>query len=512
MRLGTRGFKVLGDNPSHTMQHNLRVSRRRKWIGGFWIAWMLSRGIVAAEERFQSFDADPAWDGRNNRSAIPAEEVKMDFGWSPTRHAGGSRDGELGGFIMPAGEPAYVAKPISPATFESRLSASGKLACTGRQFHALVGFFNSNTVNEWRTPNSIALRLYGRGDFFYAYVEYCTGQWRAGGDSPGGFSLVPDPQSGKPQLRGFASQGVVHEWSLEYDPAANGGAGRVTVTIGQETAICDLSPGHKEDGAVFNRFGLLNVVKSADDGGELWLDDITVNGQTEHFDADLGWDESGNRRTYLSASVRPKFDFGYSPTHFAGGRRSGELGGLVFRGDAKAPEFLAYYGDKVGPLSPAKPLRASGKLSLRRGVSDSTTLIGFFDAETSMATSEAPSSGFPMNFVGLAIEGPSSEGFYLYPAYRVSQGADGYARGPELPRILPNGESHDWAFEYSPSADNGRGQVTVTLDGRSHHGDLPSRRQESPARLNRFGIVTTWIDGNGQQVFFDDLSYSIRQD
>ena len=34
------------------------------------------------------------------------------------------------------------------------------------------------------TPNSVALRLYGRGDVFYAFVEYATGRWRAGGDSP----------------------------------------------------------------------------------------------------------------------------------------------------------------------------------------------------------------------------------------------------------------------------------------------------------------------------------------
>ncbi len=33
-------------------------------------------------------------------------------------------------------------------------------------------------------------------------------------------------------------------------------------------------------------------MKSADGGGELWLDDITVNGQTEDFSKDLGWDSS----------------------------------------------------------------------------------------------------------------------------------------------------------------------------------------------------------------------------
>jgi hypothetical protein len=49
--------------------------------------------------------------------------------------------------------------------------------------HTLIGFFNTNTVNEWRTPNTIAIRIYGRGTYFLAYLDYGTGLWRAGGGS-----------------------------------------------------------------------------------------------------------------------------------------------------------------------------------------------------------------------------------------------------------------------------------------------------------------------------------------
>ncbi len=31
-------------------------------------------------------------------------------------------------------------------------------------------------------------------------------------------------------------------------------------------------------------------------------------------------------------------------------------------------------------------------------------------------------------------------------------------------------------------------------------------------RCDRFGLVTTWIDGHGQHVYFDDLTYTCRQD
>src|SRR4029453_11304622 len=132
----------------------------------------------------------------------------------------GGKPGEIGGFITPAAESAYYGCKIEKKTFDDTLSASGTLLCKGRECHLLIGFFNSGTVNEWRTPNTVALRLLGRGDVFYAFVEYATSRWRAGGDSPGGFATVRDPKTGKTRLRGFRP-GVSLPWSLRYDPAGN---------------------------------------------------------------------------------------------------------------------------------------------------------------------------------------------------------------------------------------------------------------------------------------------------
>ena len=49
-------------------------------------------------------------------------------------------------------------------------------------------------------------------------------------------------------------------------------------------------------------------------------------------------------------------------------------------------------GDRLDPLTLNQPLRASGTICLRRGVSDSTTLIGFFHATGSMRKSDAQRS------------------------------------------------------------------------------------------------------------------------
>jgi len=35
--------------------------------------------------------------------------------------------------------------------------------------------------------------------------------------------------------------------------------------------------------------------------------------------------------------------------------------------------------------------------------------------------------------------------------------------------------------------------------------------READTEFNRFGFVTTWIDGNGQHVYFDDLTYTWKQ-
>jgi len=354
------------------------------------------------------------------------------------------------------------------------------------------------------------LRLVGRGPMFFAYVEYCTGRWRAGGDDPRSFATVPDPATGRPQFKGFAAQGTVHRWSLSYDPAGADGRGAIVATMDDETAVCHLAEGHRADGATFDRFGLVNVMKSADSGGELWLDDITVGEEQEDFTADPGWDELNNRRQYVTALVRPRFDFGFSPTNFAGGQKPGELGGVIFRGDCRYPDRLAAYADGVDELTLDKPLRASGKVALRRGVSDSAVLIGFFNSRQSLAVSQAQDYGLPTGFFGISTDAPSREGFYFAPAYRLPGDVRDHAANRGPPRIYPDGAAHDWTFVYTPTSD-GAGQISVTLDQQQVLLPVPRAARASAARFDRFGLLTTWIDGNSQTIYFDDLAYTCRQ-
>jgi len=481
-------------------------------------SWERPRTAFAADGKAnpllktESFDRDPGWVGVNNRLAQTLEPVKIrqDFGYSPaTDHAGGGK-GEMGGFITAAGEAAFYGKPINQTDLDKPMSASGTMLIGPGGTHLLLGFFNSSTVHEWRTPNTLAIRINGRGERFFAYVEYCTAKWRAGGDTTP-FPSTTDPKTGRWNLIGYPCDTSL-KWTLNYDPLANDGKGMMTATIGQDTAICMLDESHKVDGATFNRFGIMNVMKSADNGSEVWFDDITVNGSTtESFSQDPAWDGQKNRETQMSRLVRPRFDFGYSLTHFAGGKAGGELGGLTFRGDCRYADRMASYGDRVGPLSLNRPLHASGKVTLTRGVSDSTTLFGFYHSRHSLRRNDSQSDGLPESVLGIHIEGPSSEGFKFYPAFRATSGGGSFGNVRQSPTIYPDGKSHNWSLDYDPEFAKGQGRISVTLDDKSSVLDLPDGVRQNTV-FDRFGIVTSWIDGNSQDVYWDDITYSIRQE
>ena len=75
--------------------------------------------------RTETFDSDPGWDGHNNRTIL-TQEIRQDFRWNNTNATGGD-DGEVGGTLSGAGEPAYFAKVLSELTLDDAFEASGIL-------------------------------------------------------------------------------------------------------------------------------------------------------------------------------------------------------------------------------------------------------------------------------------------------------------------------------------------------------------------------------------------------
>ena len=164
---------------------------------------------------------------------------------------------------------------------------------------------------------------------------------------------------------------------------------------------------------------------------------------------------------------------------------------------------MACYGDRVGPLSLERPLKASGKLAMTRGVSDSTTLFGFYHSQDSMRQNESQSDGLPESVMGIHIEGPSSEGFKFYPVLRAKGDGKHLRGGQGVPDDTPrwqeprleSGLRPQWRRRQGTNRPDARRQIGTfdlpegtktrhTTFDRFRHRDLVDRRQQ-PERLPR---------------------------
>src|SRR5438093_13691001 len=97
----------------------------------------------------ETFDVDPGWDGTNNRATDPGpRQIVQNFGFSGSSTNAGGAAGEIGGFITPAGEPAFYGKVITPTSFSDPLAASGILNVPQGGGHPLISFFNAESLNE----------------------------------------------------------------------------------------------------------------------------------------------------------------------------------------------------------------------------------------------------------------------------------------------------------------------------------------------------------------------------
>src|SRR5207247_7201508 len=117
---------------------------------------------------------------------------------------------------------------------------------------------------------------------------------------------------------------------------------------------------------------------------------------------------------------------------------------------------------------------------------------GFFHSEHSLNSGGSDRLSTPPDFLGIAVGGPSREGFYFAPGYRL-HGKESKS-APRGPYIYPDGASHDWTFAYNP-ADS---RITVTFDRETVTLPFPAEHRALAAHFNRFGLIGTHTAGNGQ--------------
>jgi hypothetical protein len=466
----------------------------------------------------EKFDRDPGWEGHNNR-IVPKKSslVKQDFGYSATQFAG-KATGELGGVVQRSTTPASYAAPLTPAkTLDDKLSASGSFAITAASPGAGVffGFFNSNQPGGSGRPiGSLGL------DFdFEAEGGRLAGRLITGGNKSCGTFITPY-LPGKFRPTPIKIDGTRYHWTLYYDPQAAEGNGRFTFTLWSEMHktqdygplpelsqkeaqarfpnttkfIVDLTPGHKKEGATFDRFGMQNMMKA---GGAvtMFFDDVQYNGQTQDFAKDPEWIGAGNRITFEDRELVGAHDFGFSEkTNHAGGS-PGEVGGGLWRSGA-----FGYYADHVGPLNLEQRLEARGRVKLITAGPDSDMFLGWFN---SAANDKEPADA--RDFVGVHVGGPTRIGHYFIPAFATADGTIGKVdQGP----VLVPGKVFDWSLVYDPTANDGRGEMHVTLCQESVTLAFKPGQKAKGANLDRFGLFNSTAGGQMVKIFLDDLTYT----
>ena len=480
-------------------------------------------GLVAVAarggERTQHFDSDPHWEEANNH-VDPKKPVKVtqDFGYCTSNFAG-KKPGEMGGVVSRASEPAYYAAKIAPKTLGDKLSASGTFALTQCSSGSGVffGFFRAEQSGGGGRPtSSLGLDLGCESRGGRLAVRLITARNQSCGTFvtpfiPGRFRPTP-----------IRNDGTRYTWKLDYDPQGADGNGRFTFAFhGEEprpgeletpdmpesyrhearirfpsttTFSVDLPKGFKEQGTTFDHYGLMNMMKP---GGHLkiYFDDLHYLDSAEDFSLDPNWDGGGNRATYQTTNVVGAQNFGFSNTHFAGGQKAGELGGVFWRTEGP----VAWYADIVGPLGLDDKLVARGKVAFVAGAPDSGMYIGWFNSR-----SVDQKDGL-QDFVGVRVEGPTRVGHYFAPVVANEQGLLGKVAA--APVLVPDKKPHDWSFQYDPQANDGNGALVVHLDNESATLNLRPRYHHD-ARLDRFGVFTPRVGGSQVRIYLDDLTYT----
>lgn len=478
----------------------------------------LAAGANEIALKSEHFDKDPNWEGFNNR-VVPKHPkiVKQDFGYSQTNHAG-QAPGEMGGKVQRSTTPAYYAAKISPKSLDDHITASGSFAITASQGGAGVffGFFNSDQPGGSGRP----IGSLGFDFDFEAHGGRLAARLITSGNKSCGTFLTPY-LPGKFRPTPIKTDGTRYHWTLDYNPNATAsGNGQFTVTLTSDTHkaedygslpqasqqeaaarfpnttrfIVDLPPGLRQEGATFDRFGLLNMMKA---GGiaTIYFDDLKYNGEAQDFTHDPSWIGAGNRTTFEDLEQVGAHNFGYSAkTNIAGGA-PGEVGGGLWRsGD------YAYYADRVGPLGLNNKLEARGKVHLVTAGPDSDILLGWFNSD-----SKESKVGDERNFVGVHVGGPTRIGHYFNPYFANAKGSPGKVeKGP----IIVPGKTYNWSLVYDPAANHGNGELKTTLGDQSVILALKPGQKAEGANFDRFGFFTTTIGGQMVKIYFDDLTYT----
>ena len=198
---------------------------------------------------------------------------------------------------------------------------------------------------------------------------------------------------------------------------------------------------------------------------ELYLGDLTVNGQKIDLSQDPHWEGRNNESRYTEPNFQAMHSYGWSQTNWAG-EKPGEIGGLFWRTEPPDP-LCSYYGDDVGELTLDDPISFSGTICFTDGMTDAAAYLRLLQPRQPgrRSSTRRRSDAFSpvANTMGITIADSSAVGYYFLP--QVSSAEPGGRA-----EVLRGLHARPHAGVDSPSTTTRRataatGRVTVTLDG-----------------------------------------------
>src|SRR5579862_7033891 len=233
-----------------------RTPMAKIWISSLIIFFLNLPGFTReTEQKSESFDRDPGWEGLNNHVQPTKSRIAtQDYGWTA---------GEIGGRVTRSARCTYYADRIAPKTLNDKLSASGtfRLSTSSGSSGVFFGWFNDRQPGGSGRPiNSLGMDFDGEGSGGRLAVRMISGRNKSCG------TFITPFIPGKYRPTPIRKDGTRYHWALDYDPSANAGKGQFAFTIKSDSSkpegfegkpfVVDLPDGFKADGATFDRFGL----------------------------------------------------------------------------------------------------------------------------------------------------------------------------------------------------------------------------------------------------------------
>ena len=135
-------------------------------------------------------------------------------------------------------------------------------------------------------------------------------------------------------------------------------------------------------------------------------------------------------------------------------------------------------------------------------------LIGYFNKAAREAPIKGEYKGNPPNqFMGIEIMDQTRIGYSFTAVCSPEQNVSFEKRGPT---IIPDQKSRHFTFDYNP--DEGKaGRISITLGNKSFTFDLTPKQRKIGSVFDHFGLLNPRKGGKYVDVYYDDLSYSVRR-